>query len=332
MKVFVAGMYHVVGGSGGEALSAANLWHKNGLDVTWIPTWNSRIDPECEKIVRDAGHSIVFSDPRQLNLVEGIAGSPVVMFCNEEGAKHWQRFKDLGCKLIGVNCMTYWLPTYLQVQWDHVVCQSEYQMKMLKCSGAHLIRGAYDWGSVKFNPRTHVADKPFVIGRLAREQERKWNPDLLQIYGKVNNRQAILMGVPNRLRRSWIPIPEWCQILKAGEIPASELYSKLHCLLTSNDPRGGQKAKENWPRVGLEAMACGVPVVAENVAGWKEMITHGLNGLVYDEEQSAIEYANKLESNEEYRIYIAENARHHLETVLCNPVEIWEGWKKVFGL
>lgn len=39
---------------------------------------------------------------------------------------------------------------------------------------------------------------------------------------------------------------------------------------------------ENFAYVGLEAMSCGVPVIASNVGGFPEMITHNIDGFLFE--------------------------------------------------
>jgi glycosyltransferase involved in cell wall biosynthesis len=91
---------------------------------------------------------------------------------------------------------------------------------------------------------------------------------------------------------------------------------------------GGQ-AVENWPRVGLEAMAAGVPVIADNRGGWREMIRHGRTGYLCDNDDQFAEYTARLACDETLRVQIARQARETLETELARPQEIWAGWKQL---
>jgi len=89
-------------------------------------------------------------------------------------------------------------------------------------------------------------------------------------------------------------------------------------------------AQENWPRSGLEAMACGVPIVAENKWGWREMIRHGETGYLADSDDEMIRCAAEFAGNEELRINTAVRARNRLEKELANPEELWKEWKTLF--
>lgn len=81
--------------------------------------------------------------------------------------------------------------------------------------------------------------------------------------------------------------------------------SKVVVCLAYNEPFGS---------VPLEAMACGVPVIAVNEGGYKETIINGQTGYLIPREPQAL--AGKLEfllNNEELRSKMGENARHHIE-------------------
>ncbi len=89
-------------------------------------------------------------------------------------------------------------------------------------------------------------------------------------------------------------------------------------------------AQENWPRSGLEAMATGVPIVAHNKWGWREMIIHGQTGFLADTEDEMAYYAAKLAYEEGLRQFMVRAARKHLEENLASPERIWAAWQKVF--
>jgi hypothetical protein len=326
MKVFIAGWPHVVGGAGGEALHAALLWRRYGLDVGWIPTWNQP-DKAMTELLTSAGMTIHQASPRTLDKIPGLRGASVCVFCNEPGAKAAKYFQALGCRMIGVPCMAYLLAAFRTVNWSTIVCQSEFQREILKRPEAVVIRGAYEWQSVLFEPRPHAPGEPFVLARIARGHVPKWSSRLYEIMERVPNRKAILLGVSEGVARRLGRPPEWAATYGPGDIPAADVYRQAHCYLSANG-----EDKENWPRVGLEAMAYGVPIVAENKWGWREMLVHDLSGLLYDTPEQASEYATMLANDEAARMEIARNARDRLERYIANPQKIFEGWVKVFGL
>src|SRR5690606_21151917 len=124
----------------------------------------------------------------------------------------------------------------------------------------HLVRGAFDTSEFPFAPASHRPDEPFVFGRIARDDQDKWSSNLWSIYSAVqySRKQARLMAWSERLSAKCGAPPAWAETLAPNAIPAREFLGSLHCLLPIN---GG--ARENWPRAGLEAMALGVPVVAQ---------------------------------------------------------------------
>ena len=60
-------------------------------------------------------------------------------------------------------------------------------------------------------------------------------------------------------------------------------------------------ARENWPRIGLEAMAAGVPLVCQNQWGWKEMIQDGVTGLLADSDEEMAFRLAQLAYDEDLR-------------------------------
>jgi glycosyltransferase involved in cell wall biosynthesis len=325
-----------VGGASGECIGAIQIWRKNGLDVAIHPTWQEPQSNEKE-IAKELGCEIKFLHPRSIGTCEDLRGAIVVSFCNDRVAIVAQQLKKQGCRVIFAPCMCYpenGISTLLRAGvLESVVFQSKYQMGQMERRLAtvgynpnmgHLIRGYYDWPSVEFKPRVRETGEPFVAGRIARAAANKWSKDWWKMYERIPNRKAILLGYSTVTRKQIGKPPEWAEVVAPGGRAAESVYEQLHAFVTCN---GG--AEENWPRTGLEAMACGVPIVAENKFGWAEMIEHEQTGLLGGTWEEIGDQAARLESDEELRISLAKNARERLSEI-CNQDEIWEGWRKVF--
>lgn len=176
----------------------------------------------------------------------------------------------------------------------------------------------------EFRPRERGS--PFVVGRLARAAKDKWSPEVWQTYERIGHRPlaARVMGWRPPLKRQCGRPPEWAETLNVDACEVQPFLHSLHCLVTID---GG--AMENWPRVGLEAMAAGVPIVAERRWGWLEMIDHGVNGFLGESNDQIAAYATELAHDEARRLKVAATGRQHVER-LSEPQALWEGWRRLF--
>ena len=148
-----------------------------------------------------------------------------------------------------------------------------------------------------------------------------------QTYERIAYRplRARVMGWRPPLKRQCGRPPEWAETLNVDACPVPEFLHSLHCLVTIN---GG--AQENWPRVGLEAMAAGVPIVTEKRWGWLEMIEHDVSGFLGETNEEIAAYATELANDEARRLEIATTARRHVKR-LAEPQAIWRAWRHLLG-
>jgi glycosyltransferase involved in cell wall biosynthesis len=266
-------------------------------------------------------------------------GVPVVSMCNGE---FWIVLKRLrrtkSNPTIWVPCMNWLSPKELRRYKqgflpDAIVCQSEYQRSVLEPELAQYgltdrvarIRGAFDASQVTFRgPRPSAGE--FVIGRISRAAIEKFTPDVWRVLEAVRERIA-----PRRLRArvlGWRPLlapkigspPDWVELYPPGSIDAAEFMQSLDVLYQSG------RATENWPRVGLEAMAAGVPIVADDRGGWSEMLAGGLGHLVSSPE-AAIETISRLA--EDPPVTTTNAARRAVEGPLGNE-GLWQQWQSIF--
>lgn len=336
--VFVVGYPGDVGGANTECWHTVRLWRQFGLQVTFIPTWKP-VDKWHARLDR-IGCRTVQSNPDNLQNVPGLRGSVVVSFCNSNFLRHADRFRDLGCRIVWLGCMT-WLFAEERRHYrrrgpfDCYVFQSEYQQSELgpqlakfgvKPEQCRRIRGAFSWDEFPFRPLTHEPGTPFVVGRISRAAADKYSNKTWLIYQRIPHPiKARLMGWSGQIEKKLGRPPEWAQCLPAEAETPQQFLGKLHCMVPIN---GG--AGENWPRCGLEAMASGVPLVVENRWGWKEMIRHGQTGYLANTDDEQAFYAARLAYEEDHRLEMACRAREMLQQQLANPQAIWAAWRELF--
>ncbi len=337
MHLFVCGYPSDVGGANTELWHSVKLWRQFGVEVTLVPTWKA--DPVWRRRLDGIGCRTFESNPDDLQNVPGLSGGIVVSMCNTRFLAVAERFRGLGCKIIWLGCMNWLFPDerlhYRQCgSFDRHVFQSRYQRDQLSKqlvkfgyddARGVVIRGAFDISEFPFQPRAHRSGETFVIGRLSRAAPEKFSPRVWQLYGRLRVPIAArVMGWAASVQARVGAPPRWAQCLPAGAETARSFLASLHCLA-----HAGSATAENWPRVGLEAMAAGVPLVVDNRGGWAEMVCHGETGLLCGSEDEAVEHITRLARDPQHRQEIAHQARHVVEMDLAAPEAWWQQWQNL---
>jgi hypothetical protein len=339
MRVYLIGYPGDLGGACTEAWHTVKLWRQFGVDVHLIPTW--RCDSGWRQRADELGCTTHETNPQALADVPGLAGATVVSFCNAAFLDSAAQLRQFDCRLVWANCMTWLFDAERRFYrecgpFDAFVFQSEFQRDTLEPELAefgyrpelgHLIRGAFDAGELEFSPRGCGRGDVFVVGRMARPDRDKWSSNTWPIYSAIQyaNKRALMLGMDDRTHGKLGAPPIFADCLKPMAISVQQFLANLHCLLPIN---GG--ARENWPRAGLEAMAAGVPVVAQNQWGWREMIEHGVTGFLGGDDCELAHYTAMLAHDEDLRQRMIHAAHDRLTAELANPEAIWQGWQRLF--
>jgi glycosyltransferase involved in cell wall biosynthesis len=342
-SLFVAGYPGDVGGANTECWHTLKLWRQLGFDVTCLPTWPGDLGTEhldrWQRRLEVIGVRTRRCAPETLGQVPGLPGATVVAFCNVRFLQAAERFRCLGCPVVWLGCMNWVFPGERMHYRRHgvferYVFQSRFQRAELEPQLAKfgyrpeqgvLIRGALDCSEFRFQPKPHAAADAFVVGRLSRAAVDKFHPDTWRIYGRLPPpRRVRVLGWNREVETALGTPPAWADVLHAGAETAQRFLSTLHCLL----PASGT-AVENWPRAGLEAMAAGVPIVAERRGGWPEMIRHGETGFLADNDDELVEYAARLARDERLRLQMARAARCAVEQ-FSDTETLGAAWASLF--
>ena len=157
-----------------------------------------------------------------------------------------------------------------------------------------------------------VRDRPFVVGRLSELREGKipdrWIRTLASY--RLENTRFVIAGdgaLLPILRKSAIDLKLDGQISFPGYIRRREVPSLLEtfdafCYVTSS-------AVECCPLAILEAMAAGVPVVAEARGGIPEIVVSGENGLLARSLDEIGDHLRRLREDPALREYLGRGAR-----------------------
>jgi L-malate glycosyltransferase len=100
-------------------------------------------------------------------------------------------------------------------------------------------------------------------------------------------------------------------------------YSKMPMYMATADVFALPSLSEGLPVVTLEAMACGVPIVASKVGGVPEVVIHDYNGLLVEPGDSK-ELANsiiRILSSQELRKRLSKGALETAEKLKTNEFE-----------
>jgi glycosyltransferase involved in cell wall biosynthesis len=164
----------------------------------------------------------------------------------------------------------------------------------------------------RFSIKADRRDRPFVVGRLSELRDGKipagWIRTLASY--RLENTRFVIAGdgalLPN-LRKSAFDLKLDGQISFPGYIPRREVPSLLEtfdtfCYVTSS-------AVECCPLAILEAMAAGVPVVAEARGGIPEIVVSGENGLLARSLDEIGDHLRRLRDDPALREHLGRGAR-----------------------
>lgn len=326
-------------GANTESWHTIQLWRHMGWQVNVIPTWS--IDPWWKRKLENLGCTVhEVPGPDVILDVPDIQESIVVGMCNDQFLKCSQNLRTKGrCKLVWLNCMCWIFDEEIKHYsafgpFHRYIFQSKYQesclLPMLQRCGVQqkhtdVIHGPFYRDEWPFNPRSHAPDTEFYIGRLSREDADKFSSNSWRIYNSIPypNVRMRIMGWNPEIEKKIGPKPANAEVLPPNASSPQAFVGSLHAYMQIN---GG--AKENWPRVGLEAMATGCPLIVQDDWGWREMVDHGKTGYLCRNDYELAYYAARLAYDEDLRMTMAQKGLERLNR-LASPEVLGAQWRRL---
>jgi glycosyltransferase involved in cell wall biosynthesis len=179
--------------------------------------------------------------------------------------------------------------------------------------------------SSKFPFHANRLNDRFRFGRISREDGDKYAKDTLWIYETMvapGMKDGIILGFDDRSEKKIGKPPNWIRAYPGNGITQQEFYAHCACIIQKAD------TYENWPRMGMEAMASGSVLIVDNRGGWCEMVKHGVTGWLCNDSKEFVYYASRMAYEPHERAAIAQNARDYLSQIVGEEKSM-QSWREV---
>lgn len=313
-KIIVVGFPCLYGGAGAELYHQIMVWQHMGKEIHLIPTFPVQDQPLYSEMLLRGVH---IHEPLDWSAIQ--PGDPVLSFCNRDFLDLLPHIRRRTRRTVFINCMTWLFKKEKEAMTHGQIALFLYQNEEVRQNVMPELRSVNDDPKIKFmtfRPYFHQAAFPYIreraqdtfgCGRISRQDADKFSRDTLQIYEYFVSRkykQGLFLGFDERSEKKvGKPFP-WIRTARdQNELSQQDFYKHCEIILQPTDTR------ENWPRVGFEAMASGSVLIVDNRGGWRQMVEHGKTGWLCDSVRDFIYYASRMAYEPELRADMAEAAR-----------------------
>lgn len=153
----------------------------------------------------------------------------------------------------------------------------------------------------------------FTVGRLSRDTPEKHHPDDAALYSMLAWHKAKVRIMGGTCLSSQITPHTHIELLPINAEPALGFLHSLDVFFY----RTASDYQEAAGRVVMEALTCGLPVVAHVKGGFADWICPGENGFLFSAQEEAWEYLRKLQADS--------RLRHQMGKAAAASAEKWAG-------
>lgn len=331
-RLFITGFPGLCGGAATELHHQIIAWLHMGKEVHIIPSYpGSQYEPLYQEML-DQG--VIIHEPNDWQVLE--RGDPVFGFCNAEFLESVPEIRKHTSRTIFVNCMTWLFQKEKELMEQGLIAMFLYQNEEVRQKNMPLLKALNEDKKIAFltfRPYFHndsfpfVADRPeevFTCGHISRPTPEKFAKNILHIYEYFVapvDKKGLFLGFNAETEAKIGKPDDWIQIAYGqSELSQQDFYKQCDIILQPTETR------ENWPRIGFEAMASGSVLIVDNRGGWKQMVKHGETGWLCNHERDFIYYASIMAYEPYIRKDMAEAARLWGNELggLKASVESWE--------
>lgn len=332
-KLYSYGFPGLYAGASTELHHQFHAWSKiHEIDLAIIPQNHGYKNEPLYKEMLDLGVEI--TEPHQFARVK--PEDAVINFCSDlflDNVPHIEQFTK---RTIFVNCMTWLFKDekkrhteghigFSLYQRPQILMDHEQELRLLgsKADFLHFVpyfhAKNFDY-QVKDDEYTH-------IGRISRDDKDKYTSLNGLIYDRIVSpklKRGHYMGYGAKALSVTGELPKWITTYaNQSKLPVRDFYNLVDFIVQPTN------TTENWPRIGLESMWTGKPLVVDNRGGWQYMIDHGKTGFLCNNERDFIYWGSRLAYEPELRNTIAENAYQKAQEISSLEASV-ASWRKVF--
>ena len=334
-RIFVYGFPSLYGGAGNELHHQIVLWQSLGAEVHLIPSdADYSAGPLYPELLE---RGAVIHELDDFSSID--PGAPVFGFCSTEFLENLDAIRAHSTNTVFVNCMTWLFDRELVRMAEGKIRTFLYQNEDVRERNSFVLRALNPSSAVNFLTFVPFFDRSqfpfnelrpddyFGCGRISRQDADKYSANTLLIYEYFvapKPKRGLFLGFDERSEAKIGQPYDWIRTAAdQTECSQQEFYRHCEIVLQPSD------TTENWPRVGLEAMASGSVLIVDNRGGWRHQVEHGVTGWLCDHERDFIYYASKMAYEPELRREMAVRARDRVDA-LAGAASSRESWLEVF--
>jgi glycosyltransferase involved in cell wall biosynthesis/ribosomal protein S18 acetylase RimI-like enzyme len=127
-----------------------------------------------------------------------------------------------------------------------------------------------------------VTDGEIVVGMVGRLVEEKGIPELFQAVRRLPSRYHVVVVGPTDLDKSDALDPADIEQAKSDGVTFLGMRSDMPEVYSAMDLFVLPSHREGFPRAAMEAASMGLPVIATDIRGCRQVVEHGENGLLIE--------------------------------------------------